>query len=410
MGSLLVVLIILGCVAYQYLKGTLVKSFVVVITSICASVVAFGYFELLANVFISREILVLWAYPLSFALLFILAFAVLQTIAAQLTRRPIDLGLLPERIGRVVCGIFLGFIVSGLLLTAAAMAPISPKYPYQRFDETSPDPENPGKVLLNADGFATGWFSIISSGSFSGKRSFATLHPAFLDQLFLNRHEIDNRVSIITSSDAIEIPNKAVWPAPEGLKDSDGEKVSQKNEKGEELTIVRVEITNQAIKDDGVFTPSQLRVVCKQKNDDKNPLAGKGRNIYPYGYMKTANELQKKRLTDHIEIKRSDLDNRGVKNIDFAFYVPDKFVPVLVEFKQNCINQLPERITADQAPTVVPFVKQPEPEKDTAAPGKPVEQPNSPPPPPKEPETSSNKPGLSNIGKSIVGDQLDEDK
>ena len=187
MGSLLVVLIILGCVAYQYLKGTLVKSFVVVITSICASVVAFGYFELLANVFISREIFVLWAYPLSFALLFILAFAVLQTIAAQLTRRPIDLGLLPERIGRVVCGIFLGLIVSGLLLTVAAMAPISPKYPYQRFDETSPDPENPGKVLLNADGFATGWFSIVSSGSFSGKRSFATLHPAFLDKLFLNR-------------------------------------------------------------------------------------------------------------------------------------------------------------------------------------------------------------------------------
>ena len=187
MGSLLVVLIILGCVAYQYLKGTLVKSFVVVITSICASVVAFGYFELLANVFISCEIFVLWAYPLSFALLFILAFAVLQTIAAQLTRRPIDLGLLPERIGRVVCGIFLGLIVSGLLLTAAAMAPIPAKYPYQRFDETSPDPENPGKVLLNADGFATGWFSIVSSGSFSGKRSFATLHPAFLDQLFLNR-------------------------------------------------------------------------------------------------------------------------------------------------------------------------------------------------------------------------------
>jgi hypothetical protein len=187
-GSLLVVLIILGCVAYQYLKGTLVKSFVVVITSICASVVAFGYFELLANVFISREILVPWAYSLSFALLFILAFAVLQTIAAQLTRGPIDLGLLPERIGRVVCGIFLGLIVSGLLLTAAAMAPIPAKYPYQRFDETIPDFEkNPSKVLLNADGFATGWFSIISSGSFSGKRSFAALHPAFLDQLFLNR-------------------------------------------------------------------------------------------------------------------------------------------------------------------------------------------------------------------------------
>lgn len=408
MGSLLVVLIILGCVAYQYLKGTLVKSFVVVITSICASVVAFGYFELLANVFISREIFVLWAYPLSFALLFILAFAVLQTIAAQLTRRPIDLGLLPERIGRVVCGIFLGLIVSGLLLTAAAMAPIPAKYPYQRFDETSLDTENPvGKALkLNADGFATGWFSIVSSGSFSGKRSFATLHPAFLDQLFLNRHEITNGVSSVTSFDAIEIPKKAVWPAPEGLKDSDGNPVLPKS--GHNLTIVRVGITTEAIKDGGTFTPSQLRVICKQKNDDRDPLAGKGKNIYPVGYLKTANELQIKNLADHIEIKRSDFEGR-VKEIDFAFYVPNGFVPVLVEFKQNCINQLPPSVPAEQAPPVVPFVEQSEKEKDTAERDKSLEQPNST-PPPKESETSSKKPGLSNIGKSIVGDQLDENQ
>jgi hypothetical protein len=408
-GSLLVVLIILGCVVYQYLKGTLVKSFVVVITSVCASVVAFGYFELLANILIGRNILVLWAYPLSFALLFILAFAVLQTIAAQLARRPIDLGLLPERIGRVVCGIFSGLIVSGLLLTAAAMAPIPAKYPYQRFDETNLNTENPvGKALkLNADGFATGWFSIVSSGSFSGKRSFATLHPAFLDQLFLNRHEIDNKVSIITSPDAIEIPKIAVWPAPEGLKRSDGKELPKN---GYNLTIVRLGITNQAVRDDGIFTPSQLRVICKQKSDDGNPLAGKGKSIYPVGYMKTANELEIKKLTDRIEIKRSDFAGR-VKEIDFAFYVPDGFKPVLVEFKQNCVKQIPQSavVSAEQAPPAAPFVKQPEPQKDTAAPGKPVEQPNSPPPPPKKPETSSKKPGLSNIGKSIVGD-LDEDQ
>ncbi len=353
MSSLLVVLIILGCTAYQYLKGTLVKSFAVIITSICASIVAFGYFELLANVFISSEILVPWAQPLSFVLLFILAFAVLQTIAAQLTRQPVDLGLLPERIGRVVCGIFLGLIISGLLLTAAAMAPIPAKYPYQRFDATRPDAERPNKVLFNADGFATGWFSIVSSGSFSGKRSFATLHPDFLDQLFLNRHEIADGVSIITSSEAIRIPKKkAVWLAPEGLKDSNGRPVLPKS--GHNLTIVRVGITINAIKGDGTFTPSQLRLICKQESDDKDPLAGKGKNIYPLGYLKTANELQIKKLNDHIEIKRSDFKGR-VREIDFAFYVPDGFVPVLVEFKQNSINQLPPPITYEQAPPPVSF-------------------------------------------------------
>ena len=76
MGSLLVALIILGSVAYLYLKGTFVRSFALVIISICAGIVAFGYFELLAKVLIGREILVLWAQPLSYVLLFILTFAI----------------------------------------------------------------------------------------------------------------------------------------------------------------------------------------------------------------------------------------------------------------------------------------------------------------------------------------------
>jgi len=219
MAGLVVVLIILGCVAYQYLKGTLVKAFAAIIITICASVVAFGYFELLANVFISRSgssrflSIVPWAQTLSFVLLFVLAFAILQTIVALLTRHPVDLGLYAERIGRVICGIFLGLILSGFLLTALAMAPLSSKWPYQRFDRRNPNVENPSKVLPNADGFATGWFSIISSGSFSGKKSFAALHPDFLDQLFLNRHNVADDVSIVTSSQAIEVPRKREMPA-----------------------------------------------------------------------------------------------------------------------------------------------------------------------------------------------------
>jgi len=354
MANLLVVLIILGCVAYQYLKGTLVKSFAMVITTICASVVAFGYFELLANVLIGRGSLVLWAQSLSFMLLFVLTFAVLQTIAAQLTRRPVDLGLLTERIGRIVCGIFLGLTISGLLLTALAMAPLSTSYPYQRFDAARPDAERPKKVLFNADGFATGWFGIVSSGSFSGKRSFATLHPDFVDQVFLNRHEIADGISIITVSDAVEIPKKkAAWLAPEGLKDSDGKPVSLKS--GHSLTIVRVGIKKKAIKDAGRFTLSQLRLVCKQKSRAKNPLAGKAKNVYPIGYLKTKDQLQVKQLNDQIVLERADFDGT-VRWIDFAFYVPNGFIPVLVEFKQNSIAQVPSPVTSEQAPPALSFI------------------------------------------------------
>ncbi|MFA5251139.1 MAG: CvpA family protein [Phycisphaerae bacterium] len=375
MGSLLVLLIILGCAAYLYLKGTLVKSFAMVIVSICASVVAFGYFELSANFLIGRKILVPWAYPLSFILLFVLAFAILQTIAGQLTLKPVDLGVLPERIGRVVFGILLGLMVSGILLTTVAMAPISPKYPYQRFGEANPDSENPSKVLPSADGFVTGWFNIISSGSFSGKRSFAAMHPDFIDQLFLNRLDINNKVSLITVSDAIEIPKIAVWPVPEGLKDSEGNPVQPKS--GYSLTIIRVGMVAYAIQ---VFTPSQLRVICTQVSDDGDSLAGKGENIFPIGYMNTTDELRTRKLADHIDIKKSDIAGR-MKEVDFVFHVPDGFKPVLVEYKQNCVRQIPPSavVSAEQAPPIVPFEKQAEPVKVITEPNNPVEQPNSPP-------------------------------
>jgi len=414
MVSLIVVLIVLGCAALQYLKGTLVQAFAAFIITICASVVAFAYFEVLANVFIGRELLIPWAQLLSFVLLFILTFAILRTLAAQLSRQPIDLGLWPERIGRVVCGILLGLVLSSLLLTALAIAPIPNNYPYQRFDQRRPDAERPNKVLLNTDGLAAGLFSTVSSGSFSGKRSFATLHPAFIDQLFLNRHNVADDVSIVTSSQAIEVPRKRetppCWLAPEDIKDSDGNPVSPKSDHN--LTFVRVGIKKSAVGEAGTFALSQLRLICKQQAGTRNPLAGKGQNIYPIGCRMEDDTLQIKRLNDVVRVSRPDFEKDSrVKWIDFAFYVPAGSVPVLLEFKQNSIAEVPPPVTAEQAPPPVPFLpsSEKEKEKDTAKPNnKPSQPPNS--KRPTQPKTPSKKGGLSPIGKSLVGPQLEDYK
>jgi len=355
MAALFIFLIIAGCVAYLYLKSTLVKSFAMLIIAVCAVIVAFGYFELLAKLLIDRNFLIPWAQPLSFVLLFVVAFAVMQAIAAKLTRQEVDLGFLPERIGCVLCGIFLGFIVASLLLTALAMAPLPNKYPYQRFDERRPNAENPTKVILNADALVPQWFSIVSDGSLSGKRSFAALHSNFIDQAFLNRLNLKDKVSIVTSSEAITVPPKnAAWPAPGSLKDSKDKPISQKA--GHELIIVRVGIKNMTLKFGANFTLSQLRLICKQKDDAQNPLAGKAKNIYPVGYLRTAGQLELKQLNDTIKLIGADFDG-NVKWLDFAFYVPNDFMPVLVEFKQNAIAHVPPLIAARDAPPPVPFIQ-----------------------------------------------------
>jgi len=384
LASLSVVLIILGCAAYQYFKGTFIKAFATIIIAVCASVAAFGFFEVLANVFISKGAdsrflsLVPWAQPLSFALLFIIVFGGLQTGMMFLTRQPVDLGFLPERIGRVVCGIILGLLLSGFLLTFLGMAPLPNKYPYQRFDGKR------SKVLLNADGFAAGLFSTISKGSLSGKRSFATIHPDFLDQVHLNR--LISGTSTLTSiTPAITLPKPsepAVWPAPQSLSEQVSQIVSQLNSQGklkDELTgklismpgpgsdyqptIVRVGIIKRALSikpkiNVGVFILPQLRLICKRQGYGEDPLAGAGINIYPIGHLKAADQIQ---VSTEIKIdSKSDFkDNAREKWIDFVFCVPRDYVPVLVEFKQNSIVEIAKRaiVTADKAPPPVFFTQ-----------------------------------------------------
>ncbi|MHC4148441.1 MAG: hypothetical protein ACYSR5_03045 [Planctomycetota bacterium] len=73
MASIVVIAVILGCAAALYLKCTLVRSFATLIAVISAAIAAFAYFELLANLFISRGKLIPWAQSISFVLLFIVA-------------------------------------------------------------------------------------------------------------------------------------------------------------------------------------------------------------------------------------------------------------------------------------------------------------------------------------------------
>ncbi len=390
-ANLGVVLIIAACVAYQYLKGSVVKAFATIIVTICAGVVAFSFFEPLAG-YLSGYLpsVALWAQLICFVLLLVLAFAIMQTAVTQLTRQPIDLGLWPERVGRVICGLFLGLIVSGLVLTALQIGPLPINYPYQRFEQGRQ------KVLLNVDGLATGLFSLLSNGGLSGKRSFATLHAGFLDQLFLNRLFIGDEIPIMTSSAAIELPAKAAaWPAPAAIRQQVEELLSRPDalrtptqgtttkpvplpgwQKGDyDLMVVRIGIKKEALKsgtpfDAGTFALSQLRLICKPTGADR--LTGKGVNIYPIGHLRSANELQQSYL---IQLQREDFEEQArVRYIDFVFCVPRGHVPVLAQFKQNSVAEVPTPVAADRAPAVIPFVASSEITRAATTPSRPSQQ------------------------------------
>ena len=171
---------------------------------------------------------------------------------------------------------------------------------------------------------------------------------------------------------------------------------------------MRVGIKIDAIRQAGIFTPSQLRLICKPKSDT-NRLVGESKNAYPIGYLVAQNQIEKKKLNDKIIIEFTD-PNETAKWIDFGFYVPEGFVPVLVEFKLNSITEVKPPVPAEQAPPVKPFIepgiKQTEKDKNAAernvSPEKNGNKASE------RPESSSRKRGLSDIGKSVVPG-VDED-
>jgi hypothetical protein len=352
--------------------------------------------------------------------LFIVTFAVLQIGATFVMRHEVDFGPLPEGIGRVVCGIILGYFVSGLLLTALQMGPLPLSYPYERFDSANFNLDDPSKALFNADGFATGLFGIISKGSLSGKNSFKTIHPNYLDQLFLNRF-LGDTSNVSGVYPAIELQKPCVWPVSQAVKEQVDKFVSELRTRGGKVvyeqpgksvalpvstkesynpTIVRIGIKKRAINKQasinaGTFTPSQLRLICTRKT-------GEAVNIYPIGYMKSQNEIQ---ISPEIKLSANDIEGNA-RLIDFVFCVPSGYEEKYVGFKLNSIVEIPTgaKVSADQAPAVEPFsysASAPQSNSDTQRPAQNQA-------PQQQRQTGSRRSGLSDISRSVVGDGFDE--
>ena len=376
MASLAVLLIALGCAALQFFKGTFVKAFTAIIIAIISGIISFGFFEAAANMLISQSdggtlvSLAPWAQTLCFVLIYVVVFALLQTGALYLLREQIDFGQLPEYIGRAVCGLILGYIISGFLLTALAMGPLPLEYPYQRFDPRSFKPDDPKGVLLNADGFATGLFSMVSKGSLSGKRSFAAIHPKYLDQLFFNRLISTDNISLISSKfPAITVPRQAaVWDAPKVIADQAAALIGELRTGGGRIKtdenktvplpvstaagvikIVRVGILRRTLKGDAringaAFTLSQLRLICTRRSSGQERLAGEAVNVYPIGHLKSAGQIQ---VASEVRIMTQGF-NENERFIDFVFNVPGDYEPVLIEYKMNSIVEIvPTAIVTD---------------------------------------------------------------
>jgi len=403
MVALAMLAIIAGCAAFLFLKGTLVQGITMILNVIIAGFVALAFYEMLVPLLVKYAASIAdWAPVICFGLLLILTFAILQTAAMQLGKEKVDLGKLPEQIGRVVCGVVLGYLVTGHVLVAAAMAPLPSQYPYPRFEQRNPNPSKPNKAMLSPDGFVTGLFATVSRGSFSGIRepkSFAMLHAGYLDQLYLNRCKFSQKVWTTTSAPAFDKPKGAVWPAPDSLRDSDGKPLGARP--GENLMLARVELKNRALREGAKLTLSQIRLVCGPKGGARGSLAGQGTATYPVGYIGANNRLERKSLDDVLAEQSSE----AMTAMDVAFYVPANLTPRLLEFRNSDAIPVSLPASGEEAPVMISYPGS------SAAPKNEAAQPQQEPPAPAPPQPRSREPDrektLSERTKGLVPDQIE---
>ncbi len=355
MASIVVILIILALAVLAFFKVPVAQALATIVVALTSSFVAFGYYELVANLLAGFvEGLAAWAQAISFMLLFVLVFALLQTGVITLLRGQISLGDLPEKIGRPICGMVLGWIAAGVVLTALWLAPVGGNLPYSRFDASRPNTETPQGVLLNADGMVAGWFKMVSSGSFRAihkPASFGVVRAGFLDQMSLCR--LKETVKRATKESALMAPKKGgVWEAPVDLVDTEGEPVTAPG--GRQLTVVRLGVRTKALLDASPFNLAQVSVVCKSRNGSDVAVNGRGQAVYPMGYLLTPQTMDRKTLLADIKI-----DSKKVKEspqwIDFVFPIPSDMVPVLGRFKLNNAALLSSPVNAEEAPEASDF-------------------------------------------------------
>ncbi|MEN8127054.1 MAG: CvpA family protein [Planctomycetota bacterium] len=349
MALVIVLLVLVLTFAFFHLKCTMMQSFVMLWSSVVSTILAFSFYEFVAELLVSRGYGLQWAHCGSYLVVFIAGFALLRTVSEFLIGTKIDLGDAVKASTAAVCGLLTGLIFSGNLLVVMGMLPMQGKVFYSRFDPSEPVVlSQPKAPALATDGFVSGLYGLISSGSMKSDKSFRVYHADYLSQIHLNKLKVKDKVLTVSSREAIEMPSKKKQP------------VRSKAFDDKEYIVVRMGIKGKKIDKGGAnnasgkieFFPAQIRLIVKDDMPglSDNLMAGSAKALPPVGFLKDG-RLVKVEL-DKIQSPDSKEQKEQVLWLDVAFDVPQNHKPVLIQFKQNAVADLTSYKVVESTPEI----------------------------------------------------------
>jgi hypothetical protein len=343
MPTILVLLIILTGALYFYFKCNLITAMTNLLAAVMGCILAFSYYEQLAGLLVSEKWAVSWIQSAAFILIFFFGFLFIRVLSGFLAKSDFDLGRPIKLMITIPFGILTGLFVSGVLLIAVALSPLPPKTFYCRYPVSQPLHLGINyPPIINADGFTASFYSWVSRGSLSSKKSFAVLHSHYLTRLHLNRYALAQDIPAVCSPKAIKLPLGNVQPVR--LRDFPDQP---------RMVVIRLGISGNPIpkggaeQDDKIsFLPAQVALIVKE-NDQAGNWLGTAGVVYPSGILQN-NELHSLNLHEPIVAEVKNLGTDRTLWLDLVFQLPPERRPTLLAFKQNAILELPKPVPSTE--------------------------------------------------------------
>lgn len=367
--SLLATLFVLLIAAFWAFQG-LFSSALMLIETIVAVMVAFGFYEPLAATF-SQHVPEL-AEPIALMAIFLATLVALRLATDRYLTGSAKFPMPIDRAGGGLLGLLSGLMCVGTVLVAVQMLPLGREIlGFSRLDARAPASRN--SIWLNPDGFVVGLVNMLSSGRFGGASSFAAAPPEFLTDLAARNFGVQTESRRVVPASCVAVQKYWRVDSVDAVEQQQsGDKWTRTFSKvvpddpSRKFLVVRVQVDGVAAdttEEAGAvkmvrFTPAQWRIVGRGGDGRASgwAMASALSDIFSekdsYVIDATrAGRLVKWPLDQHFGLSADNgkhLLKDGRYLLDVAFEVPADFEPWFIEFKHGARVELTKAHSADK--------------------------------------------------------------
>jgi len=323
---LIVLVLVLAATCYQVIQG-LFSALIMMILSILCALLAFNYYELLAQALYEYQ--PGYADAASLIVVFVVPLFILRSVFDRVIGGNIVFGVWADRIGGGILGFISAQILVGILVIATQMLPFGPSF--LGYQSHGPDLKRQQSLQpFRPDEFTLWMVNSLSKTGLGAKpgRSFNDIHDDLLLEAFCARNDAEHYARVNAPMDSIEV--LGVYEPPAEIQVPANEKKTQKREREAKLEAASQVPLNPMLDSTEVQKILIVRVQVDElaRNKEKNwyrlpathfRLVSKtGKSYYPLAYL----TAWKKTVTRR-EAKRRDYGKNYADKAPWKCHCPE---------------------------------------------------------------------------------------